>query len=339
MTSSNDKLLDALAFASITSRIDQSDNKMYEQVNTGFGGKSVSKNEMDDVLKYTTLKRACCLMRDGDEATVPVKIPIPIDWDKEDYKDLNKFGRGSNFAHIARNNKYIFKDVRIPKTACIELLNNKANNTSEKYVFKKGSGNTKCDAFYSTYCNSLLKEFKEIYGPQYTPSYFALYAPDCACYGEKPKNLTFGKNLPESCYLPGCTSDKNDKTVYNAHVEECKSTICNANINFSDVDIAAGGGSNIDSKISNECGDNVKKNNDDDNEDDFLEDDNDDGDDDGGISGAVNSLLGNSSNNDNGGNGGDGGDKDNSNMTYYIGIGSSVFSSLAILIIIIFLFL
>ena len=229
--------MDALVYAK-TKNIMTNDDLRYTGVNFSSGGDSLSLiQQANQYLDETTIKRACCMNRDGpnkgdNSKGVNVKIPIPTGF------DVN-----SHALNPATNNQfgYIEKTVFVPSSLC-------------KPEWKKNT--PYCDSFMATYCSNEYKAFTQMLdGQTDNGGIWTQYLKECSCYA--PPNPSFG-SAAKNCYMFGCKGG--DTGVYlspdsrdsNGNPLTCDMTICNSIVSASD--ITAGGSSTISPTIVQQCG-------------------------------------------------------------------------------------
>jgi hypothetical protein len=204
-------------------------------------------DRLNDVMKNTTIKRACCLGNvsedDPDMLVVNARIPIPLSINSSDLSSLNnKF-------------KYYDKRIHVPKSLCNEFVKPNKGNDS---VYQRP-----CDDFYNVYCSNMKKMYMKEIGPnaKFDNEEFAKYKPECACYNEFTKFSRDGIPISPKCMMfPGCTDSNYDNGVVYLDPESRKNcpqeinmAICNQIINLSDSDFEAGGGIELAPDMKNEC--------------------------------------------------------------------------------------
>jgi hypothetical protein len=199
------------------------------------------QSDLDNIISNTTIKRACCVQKtdknNPDMYKINVKLPIP---------DGYIFDGDPVTSALQQKLGYINKEVKIPKSLCDSSYNGPSDN---------------CDNFMYLYCNnakSIYKNDVTLVGSVYSDDEFVTYAPECACYGNPPdfmKNRNMS-GLPKTCYLNGC--DPNNTGVYldkTSREKPCNSTICSTIFNVDN--IKAGGSANLNSAVTQNCGDQI----------------------------------------------------------------------------------
>lgn len=196
---------------------------------------------LNGILNQTTIKRACCnnLNRPGvttDNFPVTVRIPIPANYDF-----------GSNpLADTWKKFGYIDKTITVPKSMC--------GNVGGTFDYNSNQ----CQDFMALYCNNVKAFYKDevaTLGGKYSDDEFANYKPECACYGDQPPYLTGA--LPAVCFAPGCDPNNNQVFQDTNSRKNCTVTICQSNFNASG--LSAGGSANINSKVNQQCGNQINK--------------------------------------------------------------------------------
>lgn len=191
------------------------------------------------LLDKTTIKRACCINNgrsgvSGDNFIVPVRIPIPKDFDFSQVSEPR--------ASLYRKFGYIDKSVYVPKALCNTLDGNYNYNTNQ------------CQDFMYLYCENVKKMYRDeiaAIGGNYNDDEFYAYKPECACYNRQPSYIV-GSGIPPSCYAPGCDPNNNNVFMDTNSRKGCNVTICQTNLDTSG--LSAGGTVTINSKVSQQCG-------------------------------------------------------------------------------------
>jgi hypothetical protein len=186
-------------------------------------------NYLNNVLKYSTIKRACCLHNaPSNTATsffIPVRIPLPIDKKFEDY--------GTGVKDIYKKYNFVDVQVNIPRSVCANPELNFTSTPNTAFI----NGTTVCNDFMKTYCKNISKQFKidndltadsSIY-----PVDFPIFKPECACYAEIPDSID-KLNITPVCSVIGC--EKESLSVYHAPFLACNATICQNIVKLDNVD-------------------------------------------------------------------------------------------------------
>ena len=210
------------------------------------------KKKINNMLKYTTLKRACCTNYKNN-STLAINVPTFSPVDPSTLRDSAK--------RLYDTYKMYNQTINVPSELC---------NMPELQDFTPGGD--KCNAFYEIYCRNAEKHFDRITLPKdQNYANWAAYKPDCSCFGKyvppifDPKNnrnLNFDADgsQPVRCYLSSCDNnyydynsrDKNDKTKG----RECKTlSICINNTNIGDIKA-----NNVNIKMENKQDCDVKSN-------------------------------------------------------------------------------
>lgn len=200
-------------------------------------------NHLNNILKYGTIKKACCLYNtpstQATSFTVPVRIPLPKEKQFSDYGSNEPLFRKYNFVEV---------QITIPKSLCSHPMLN--FTTTPGITFTNGT--SVCNDFMKTYCRNISKHFRKatnlsVDALKYTVD-FPEFKPECACYTEFSPKLEELKVTPV-CSVQGC--EKTSLSVYHAPFEPCNSTICQNSITF--YDVLAGGNISVLPKMSNSC--------------------------------------------------------------------------------------
>jgi hypothetical protein len=241
MSTSN--VIDALAASSIQNNL-SSDQLTASGISTNYTpptGVSYTDN-LNNILNYTTIKRACCVNKGrlGSTTTtypVTVRIPTPTGYvyDNNDPRTTvwQKYG-------------YIDKTINIPDALCSTYAPN--------YQY----GTDKCDNFMGLYCKNIWNFYTDEVsqaGSVISDDEFAQYKPECACYMPQPSYIT-GAVAP-ACWAPGCDPNNNQCYQDANSRQKCSVTICTSNFNASSIN--AGGATTINSKVTQECGNQVNQ--------------------------------------------------------------------------------
>jgi len=198
---------------------------------------------LDEILTDVNIKRACCMgsndPTDPSMLLVNARLPKPT-----------TYTAPSNTIIGQIYNKYGFIDqsIKIPKKLCKTLAD--SGFTSKK--------STACQNFYTVYCRNITNEYKAASGStdkDFDYNEFMYYKPECSCFAPTPQYLVkSGVNAPPVCFLPGC--DDVDGVyldpVSSSDNSNCNLTICQANIDMSQLN--AGRDIGIQNKIQQNCG-------------------------------------------------------------------------------------
>ena len=239
-------MVQALQYAKISNFIDNEDIllRLANGLTLGTTKPGEIKTKLNEILDTTTIKRACCMGRAGppdenNNTGVEVKIPIPKDYDmaseSNEYKQFYpKYG-------------FVNRTVYVPKDRC--------NATLQPYT-------DYCNRFMEGYCTNQWEVFKKLNNNDeaIAGANFPKYLPECGCFGRI--NPSYPSGIPRLCYMEGCLDAA--KSVYldgssresGGKAKDCKMVQCNSVINFAD--ITAGKNINIEPKIQNQCGDQIK---------------------------------------------------------------------------------
>jgi hypothetical protein len=221
--------IDALAYVNFPNNVtDQNELYALTQKYLGTATSNERSKYLDTVLSDTTIKRACCLGNTGINGQgVNVRIPVPTGFNINNIDDpaAKKFG-------------YIDKNIKIPSSMC---------NAYPTYTV----GQDTCNEFYSTYCQNMKDLYTLENGGNFDPIEFAIYKPECACYGQVN---TFGgqANVSPMCYMPGCDPGSAAYLDPTSRQYGCTQSICQAIINYSEFN--AGHNIDINNQIIQECG-------------------------------------------------------------------------------------
>jgi hypothetical protein len=202
-----------------------------------FDDKSSISDQLDEILSNTVIKRACCMNKNKSGITdtsydVRVRIPIP---------DSYTFDEHNSNTELWKKFGYIDKTVSVPASMCDAFPHYENDNN-------------KCYDFMALYCNNVKQFYKNSVAKLnsgYNDDEFARYKPECACYGDQPSYIS--GSIPAHCYAPGCAL--NESFLDESSREPCSVTICTANFNAADM--AVGGDANINSKVTQNCGDQI----------------------------------------------------------------------------------
>jgi len=256
----NTNALDYVNYKSIT---DSASDQVYlsdlsSKSGVDFSNPDEVNEKMDNLLRNSTLKRACCLHDNSENSNIKkinIKIPIPIDRYKiiDGYDDQN-----NSYKYEIDRSKLDpyspeFKFGYINKTIEVDL--NKLKNENGNVCSFDGKTYVKnsqdCDDFYKLYCRNVYNTFIKQGG---TDEQFQNYSMECQCYGPEPDWVAdTGVNIAPKCYKKNCGGSHYD--VYQdpkSRDMDCEFVICNADFNVSGVD--AGESSNIENVVEQHCG-------------------------------------------------------------------------------------
>ncbi len=229
--------MDALVYAEVNNGITDTEQlqDLANQVNITASNVQDIQNGLNAYLDKTTIKRACCMGRSGankgDGSTgVAVRIPIPTNYDTN--QDLNK--------NMENQFGFIEKTVYVSQELCDPLW--------QKYQ-------PYCDNFMSVYCANQVQMFKNANNGNFDQGNWKLYAKECSCYA--PPNPSYS-SAPRTCYMNGCSDG--DAGVYvdpSSRGKQCDMTVCTSILNAAG--ITAGGGANINSTVTQNCGQAIAK--------------------------------------------------------------------------------
>ena len=188
-------------------------------------GININKNineQLDEILKNTTIKRGCCLTpKDKDTIKIKIKLPLNKDFKSNDYNN-SKY-------------KYLLYYISFPRSYCGEGY----NRYSEK-----------CDKFYDLYCKNTVLFFKALNKNKFKQTLFSQLTPECSCYGEKPDYIT--GEIAKSCYVDSCSSINNNIYTDPLSRKGCDASFCIQDIDFEKLIIS--GDFDVDTKLYNTCG-------------------------------------------------------------------------------------
>lgn len=203
--------------------------------------KSRSLETLDSILQWYNLKRASCLQAvspdDPEDYVIRILVPINTN-DTTTMKQLSETSLGRIYAKIG------YRDVtaKIPKKYFEGL---------DKTYLDPMS--TSCQNLYVVYCKNMIEAYKSGNGGKLDEG-FVDFRPECSCFVPIPEEIAkTGVNVSPLCIMPGCDIVSG---VYLDPVSRgnrnCDLTICQANINFSN--LQAGGNINLQNKIIQTCG-------------------------------------------------------------------------------------
>jgi hypothetical protein len=227
--------MDPLAFTSIRNilRSDENIQKLDSIVEPNGLPSTLSeaKTSIDEILSYTTIKRAACL------GLNEVRVRVPIHNEVDMNEEVNK--------QMYNTYRYYDKPVNIPDAVI-------AAATSQGYV----PDSDQCNNFYKLYCRNIVKMFKDQNGGGFDSAVFSDYKPECACHGEMPPEVVAQGNIAPKCLLSGCTVGSPGVHVDSlSKVSDCELTLCNSSQVFNNLE--AGGDVGISTRINQTCGRNA----------------------------------------------------------------------------------
>ncbi|VBB18533.1 hypothetical protein YASMINEVIRUS_996 [Yasminevirus sp. GU-2018] len=208
------------------------------------------KNNLDNILSNTTIKRACCLGgTDPNNFNVNVRIPLPENYTTGIPEINTKFG-------------YIDKVVSVPSSMCKNLPTATGRADYTKPAKNNPTYNGPCDDFYDVYCANMLAFYNDEYTSTYpnqkpdNKKFVSQYKPECACFSPDatiPQSVNYG---PLCFMAQNCNTANNDSgTVYLDYRSRgtCPSslTICNQIVDLSGAQ--AGGNIVVSPEMKNEC--------------------------------------------------------------------------------------
>ena len=213
----------------------------------------VKRRILNEILKDTNLKRACCRATGTVDARIPIPEGVDLSVDclakcgNNDKECEASCGADQYYDPIGDRFKYFdVEGLRVPDNVCPA-----GYSTQDK---DKG----KCDDFYTVYCANMLKMYKkqkrDIDGEnaKYKHSEFVKYKPECACHGD----LSVFKNIPtgmvRKCIFSGCDNQDHVYMHKDSRGESCDSVNCNTIINADNID--AGGDVSIVADMNQQCG-------------------------------------------------------------------------------------
>ena len=236
---------DALIYASIKNILTpETMNKLNINIKPLVTDKDTEQTFYNNLLNYSSIKRACCLYNTpnttADKFNIPVRVPLSKTVDPENLNITN--------ADLYKKYKFIDKIIAVPKKLCSNPRLNYTNQ--EALVFTNGSN--QCDDFMNVYCKNISANFKNTYNyPENSPRYFVdfpEYKPECSCYADVPASVA-ALGVSRTCTNLGC--EKTSLSVYHNPFSPCASTICQNIVNVNDNtarDIS------LMPKMSNQCG-------------------------------------------------------------------------------------
>lgn len=238
--------IDTLAYAYIQN------NLTSEQLtSSGLSTKLIISNPsetnqiLSEMLDNTTIKRACCInkgrpMITSEQFPVTVRIPTPAN-----------YNYGTNpLSEVWKKFGYIDSTIYIPSSMCDAL----DAETGNQYNYNSQT----CQDFMGLYCANVgafyNSELKALNSP-YDDNEFAQYKPECACFAEMPSYITGA--IAAGCWAVGCDPNSNTAFVDTQSRTPCDVTICNTNLNLAGMSV--GGAANINSKVSQQCGNQINQ--------------------------------------------------------------------------------
>ena len=203
--------------------------------------------EMQQILKNTTLKRACCLKNEdrnnSNNYVVTVKLP---------YVDSQVSGTDLLKNTLYRKYGFMNKQISIPKSMC--SLPDVSGYLG--YDVKDGRTHPKCDDFYKLYCENVKHMYANVaksLNQTYDSQFLHTYAPDCACFVDTPKSST---KVQPACYANSCLiSGRNvyrDRETRNNGA--CTLNQCITIQNFDKIIADSGSSIDLSTPINQTCG-------------------------------------------------------------------------------------
>lgn len=231
---------DNLLYASLKNQI--TDIESLEELNkefqpTGFlpvnTNLSLSKQILDDTLKYFNIKRACCLQVDDPNNNDAYIVNVLTDAPNNHVYQNTPLGR------FYKNQKKIDRYISVPKDLCKSDF----ASTDPK--------SSKCQNLYATYCGNMMQQYNKING---SLDDFEKFRPECGCYIPLPDYIKqAGLNPPKVCISKHCEKKKGiflDQVSANPS-SNCALTLCNASSKYNDI---KGRDVTIDNKVQQVCG-------------------------------------------------------------------------------------
>jgi len=197
--------------------------------------------KIQDILENSTIKRACCLAKSGNNANITpdkknykirVKIPLPKDYIPDPIE--KKFG-------------YTTKEVLVPVEYCSKVLPLYDTSGTQSLLGE-------CDPFYGAYCENMKYLYNIENKGSFASTEFNEYAGECSCHADLPKGIPPG--ISRSCLLDFCGFD-NRPTVYldaTSRDKPCEGTFCNAITNIGNQSASQGGEIAFSNKVTQNCG-------------------------------------------------------------------------------------
>jgi hypothetical protein len=206
-----------------------------------------STTNLNDILSMTTLKKACCMIGDGNYVHVNVKLPFTMS---------DTYDAAPNIANLEKKFGYKNYTVEVTKDMC----NGSNINNINQYNTSNTLGKKKCDDFYAVYCTNVLADYIKQNGNKYNMDEFLDYAPECSCYIPKP-DIYKKYDLPHKCYVDTCQPNIAHIDPRSRNTPSCETLICENNLNFGNV--VLGEHSSINYNPTTACGqaDNTQQNN------------------------------------------------------------------------------
>ena len=229
--------IDALVYATMNNQITDSNllNNYKQQFNIDATDTTgISNYITSDILNDTTIKRACCLGQAGTDANngINVRIPIPTGM------DISK-----NVDPLSNKFRYFDKKIQVPTSMCQKYPDYTPNTT-------------KCDNFYSAYCDNIKKIYKTGNENKYDPIEWYEYKRECACYGDP--DLDQGPNTAHLCYMAGCNAKEPtiylDPQSFTISKTGCPQINCNSYINMGEIQMHDK--NNFNTTVQQNCGTN-----------------------------------------------------------------------------------
>lgn len=182
-------------------------------------------DKINNILQEGPLKLGCCLKNNStnnmqaNDTNISYMVPLT-----EQVADKNE---------QLKSFKYQRKNLVIPADSCPSEYNTNSN---------------KCNAFIEIYCENLIKEFDKLNLPI---DQFKSYCPECACYAPKTEIEKKYNNVPNKCFLQGCSSSGIAYISPNSQDVSCNSAVCK---NIIDTNNLSGEKVNINVQVENQCG-------------------------------------------------------------------------------------
>lgn len=191
----------ALIYSSIKNNLtttDQLNSSDYGRNSILLSGSTLTdqqvKDQLDNILDNTTVKRACCLeglSSDTNSWQVPVRIPIPPDL--------------SGLPSLNTDFGYYDVPVNVPKTMCA-TAGKDTDGKAVAYVKPKDPTYSKpCDDFYTLYCANMIAFYWDELtannptAAAFNSNQFADYKPECGCYNIGTDLIPATSDLSSKC--------------------------------------------------------------------------------------------------------------------------------------------
>lgn len=228
--------LDPLLLSSIVNTVSVNDfNKRYKE-QSHIGGISnlfTNQTDMDNLMKASSAKKAFCLKNYKNQDVVSYRLPLP-----ENATPLIKIYdydyKGNPVSQTERALNFFNKEINVSN---VQFSDNLKSKLTRDY----------CDKFMAVYCENMRKDLMDKMGDSYSQSDYALFCPECSCYGDTYKDLQInGYAIPNyltplfsvtrKCQLLGCDASKFSPDN-NESGEGCGNvniTICNNDVSLSE---------------------------------------------------------------------------------------------------------